>query len=326
MRIRPIDVQPRPDVFAAVMATGIVSLAAEDHRYRFISDALAGVAVLAFAAMVALVLTHGIQRGPHPLSDVDVAVRLFAFVAACTVLGARFGAYPWAIRAMTVVAWLAWLVLAPLTVRSMWQEGWAGLRDRAHGVWELVSVAPSGLAIVTVQLALVGRDGTLYAIGLAIWLVAIGTYAVITWLILWRVAVAPTDDLWQPDSWILMGGMAIATLAGDRLHRAALTIVTEDWLLTPVRSVTVATWVIATLWIPPLAYVTGRHLRLRFTGAWWAMVFPLGMYSSATFAMNIETHWRPFHAVSLGFFWIGFVAWLLLALAAVVAGWRALSR
>jgi tellurite resistance protein TehA-like permease len=172
----------------------------------------------------------------------------------------------------------------------------------------------------------VGRDGTLYAIGLAIWLVAIGTYGVITWLILWRVAVAPTDDLWQPDSWILMGGLAIATLAGDRLHRAALTIVTEDWLLTPVRSVTVATWVIATLWIPPLAHFTGRHPRLRFTGAWWAMVFPLGMYSSATFAMTIETRWRPFHAVSLGFFWIALAAWLAVALAAVVAFRRAQTR
>jgi tellurite resistance protein TehA-like permease len=327
MRIRPIDVLPRPDVFAAVMATGIVSVTAEDHRYRWISDILDVVAVLALGVMVALVLKHVRRwRFPYSLSDVDVTVRLFTFVAALAVLGARFQAHPWAIWPVAVIAWLAWIVLASLTVRSMWPHGWAGLRDRAHGVWELVSVATSGLAIITAHVALLGTDGELFAIALAVWLVAIGTYCVITWLILWRAAVAPTDDLWEPDIWILMGGLAIATLAGDRVHLAALTIVAEDWLLTAVRLVTVATWVVATLWIPALVYATSRRLHLRFTGAWWAMVFPLGMYSSATFAMNIETRWRPFQAVSLVFFWIAFGAWLAVALAAVVAFRRAQTR
>ena len=77
------------------------------------------------------------------------------------------------------------------------------------------------------------------------------------------------------------------------------------------------TWVLATLWIAPLIYATVRHLQLRFTGAWWAMVFPLGMYSSATFAMEVETGWRPFRTMSLVFFWIAFVAWALVAVAAV---------
>jgi tellurite resistance protein TehA-like permease len=327
MRTRLIDVQPAPDVFAAVMATGIVSISAADHRYRWISDTLAGVALLALVVMVVLVLRQVRRVGfPYPLSDLDVVVRLFTFVAACAVLGTRFQAHPLAIWSMATIAWLAWIFLMPLTVRSMWVQGWTGIRDQAHGVWELVTVATSGLAIVTAHLALLGRDGALFAIGLAMWLVAIGLYGVITWLILWRAAVAPTGDLWQPDSWILMGGLAIATLAGDSLHLAALTIVTKDWVLTAVRSVTVATWVAATLWIPPLIYATLRHLRVRFTGAWWAMVFPLGMYSATTSAMTIETRWRPFEALSTGFFWIAFTAWLLVALAAVVAFRRAWSR
>jgi tellurite resistance protein TehA-like permease len=309
------------------MATGIVSVSAEDHHYRWISDALAGVAVLALVVMIALVLRHVRRQGfPYSLRDADVTIRLFSFVAASAVLGARFEAYPLAIWTMAVIAWLVWIVLTPLTVRSLWPQTWAGLRDRADGLWELVSVATSGLAIVTAHLALLGRDTELFAIGLATWLVAIGMYGVITWLILWRAATAPDDELWQPHNWILMGGLAIGTLAGDRLHRAALAIGFQDWLLPVVRSVTVATWVVATLWIPPLVYVTARHLRLSFTGAWWAMVFPLGMYSAATFAMTIETGWRPFRTVSVVFFWIAFAAWLVVALAAVVAFRRARSR
>src|SRR6185312_16003899 len=138
-----------------------------------------------------------------------------------------------------------------------------------------------------------------------------------TWLIMWRVAAAPGDDVWRPDSWILMGGLAIGTLAGDRLHLAGLTIITHDWLLTAVRSVTVVTWVAATLWIPVLVYTTLRHLDLRFSGSWFATVFPLGMYSAATFAMTVETGWRPFQTASLVFFWIGFAAWLLVVVAGI---------
>lgn len=327
MGFRLIDVELRPDVFAAVMATGIVSVSAEDHHYRWISDALAGVAVLALVVMVALEIRHVQRQGfPYTLSDIDILVRLFTFVAACAVLGARFEAYPAVIWPLAVIAWLSWVLLTPLTVRHMWPYKWTGLRDRAHGLWELVSVATSGLAIVTAHLALLGRDEALFAVSLAIWLVAIGMYCVITWLILWRAAVAPADELWQPHNWILMGGLAIATLAGDRLHRAALTIGTQDWLLAMVRSVTVATCVVATLWIPPLVYVTVRRLRLSFMGAWWAMVFPLGMYSAATFAMTIETGWQPFETLSAVFFWIAFAAWLTVALAAVVAFRHARSR
>jgi len=45
-------------------------------------------------------------------------------------------------------------------------------------------------------------------------------YALMTWLILWRAIVDRRDrDGFAPDSWIMMGGLAIATLAGDVLHQ-----------------------------------------------------------------------------------------------------------
>ena len=50
-----------------------------------------------------------------------------------------------------------------------------------------------------------------------------------------------------------MGGLAIATLAGDTIHGLA-----PAWLGGPVLAVTVVTWVVATLWIPPLIYF-GLH-------------------------------------------------------------------
>jgi hypothetical protein len=69
---------------------------------------------------------------------------------------------------------------------------------------------------------------------------------------------------------------------------------------------TLMTWVVATLWIPPLAYATVRRL----AGVGWPTVFPLGMYASATYAMAVETGWHWFVEVSLVFLWIAVTGWI----------------
>ena len=139
----------------------------------------------------------------------------------------------------------------------MWRYRWTGLRDRARGGGELASVATSGLAIVAADLGFVS-----VAIGLLA--LAICLYCVMTGLVLWRAAHEPAaPDLFRPDMWILMGGAAIATLAGDHIHKAGV----DD-----IRPVTVVTWIVASLWIPVLA---AASVRLR-DGNWWAAVFPLG--------------------------------------------------
>jgi voltage-gated anion channel len=143
------------------------------------------------------------------------------------------------------------------------------LRDQAHGTWELASVGTSGLAIVTAQAAQhIGDHGWLM-VALPIWAAAMVIYLLMTWLVLWRaVAERQHRDGFEPDSWILMGGLAIATLAGDYIHQLA-----PGWLADSVRTVTVVTWVIATLWILPLIYfglhrISQRPEVLHFRGVW----------------------------------------------------------
>jgi Voltage-dependent anion channel len=47
--------------------------------------------------------------------------------------------------------------------------------------------------------------------------------------------------------------------------------------------------------------ITRRPDTLRFTGAWWSLVFPLGMYSVATDAMAAEVGVRSMQTISLVF-------------------------
>jgi tellurite resistance protein TehA-like permease len=281
----------KPDAFAFVMATGIVSIAAADHGFDGISDVLV---VLAAAGLVVLAVVGVFvwRRAPLDFSTPEAPIGLLTFVAACAVVGTRLkwsAPVHWSLAALALIGWL---VLMALVLRAMWRCRWAGLRDRARGGGELVSVATSGLAILAADLGLVG-----VAIGLLV--LALCLYGVMTGLVLWRVVHERTaPELFAPDMWILMGGAAIATLAGDHIHQAGVE---------GIRPVTVATWVVAGLWIPALAVAS---VRLR-DGNWWAAVFPLGMYSSATFASAVETGWHPLTTISLAFFWIAFAAWLL---------------
>ncbi|MGZ5362607.1 MAG: tellurite resistance/C4-dicarboxylate transporter family protein [Mycobacterium sp.] len=291
----------RPDVFAAVMATGIVSIAAADHGFSVISEVLIVIAAVMLPVLMVMVARAWRE---FDMRDPNVTLPLFTYIAACAVVGARLADHRIVLWVLAGMALQGWLSLMPLAVRSMWRHRWTGLRDRARGGWELAAVATSGLAIVSAEL-----DVLFWAV--VFWMLGICMYLVMTALVLWRVRHdASSPELVQPDVWILMGGIAIATLAGDHLHH----IMIPGPIADGVRAVTIATWVVATVWIPVLVYVAFR----RSVGLGWPAVFPLGMYSSATYAMAVETGWRWFVTISLTFFWIAFAAWLIVAGGALV--------
>lgn len=245
--------RPPPDVFAAVMATGIVSISAADHGYRWISLALAVIAACALPVLVVACALSWRRSPPDFFRDPDVLLRMFTYVAACAVLGARLAEYRIALWILAALALqFFWLTLTPVVIRRMWRIRWIGLRDCSHGAWELASVATSGVAILAADLHwLFGA--------LVFWALALVVYAVMTALILWRAFHERLDPGgFEPDGWILMGGLAIATLAGDRIHRV--------WPADAVVAITVVTWVLATLWIPVLVYFAIRRLNLRRVG------------------------------------------------------------
>ena len=282
------------------MATGIVSIAAEDHDIRVVSEVLVVLAVVTLPVLMVMV-TRAWRE--FDLRNPGVTLPLFSYVAACAVVGARLAEHRVVLGVLAGMALQAWLSLAVPAARSMWRLRWTGLRDRARGGWELVSVATSGLAIVCADLGIV-----FWAI--VFWVLGIALYVLMTGLVLWRARHdASSSELVQPDVWILMGGIAIATLAGDHLHHALLPGPIADG----VRTVTIVTWIVATAWIPLLVYVAVR----RSVGLGWPVVFPLGMYSSATYAMAVETGWRWFSSISLAVFLIALAAWLILAVISV---------
>ena len=124
----------------------------------------------------------------------------------------------------------------------------------------------------------------------------------------------PTEA--DPPAWIAAGAVAITVLAGSNLLLAAPASPRLDRVAPFIEGVVVLAWATATFWFPlMLAIGLWRHvvrkLPLRYHPSYWALVFPLGMYSAATFRMRA--------AIDLSA-----MAWLpKLAFAAALAAWLA---
>ena len=322
-----VDTDLRPDVFAAVMATGIISISADDHHYIVISCILTAVAIAALIVLIGLVVLKLIVRRTfafHHLDEPDTVLRLFTFVAAWGVLAARFEPHRLPFWVLGAVAVLAWLTLSPIALRSTATRNVGELRGGARGAWLLASVATSGVAIVLADAARFTGFRALYWLAVAVWALAVIVYGLITWLMVGAaVADRSVTDRSEPDIWILMGGLAIASLAGNHVYRA---LDASSPLRDGVKIATLASWVVASLWIPLLVYLSMRRVNtragsLRFAGVWWAMVFPLGMYSTSSEATSIDARLPALSTISLVFFWIALAVWVVVALAAV-RGWH----
>jgi tellurite resistance protein TehA-like permease len=217
------------------------------------------------------------------------------------------------------LALAVWLALVPRALVAARARPGTELREQARGTWLLPSVATEGLAITAADLATHARAPSLVIIATVAWAWGIVLYLVVTGLIAWRVlAKALRPEEVTPDSWILMGALAIMALAGDHILTAARTLRASAGLTDWTGPVTHGAWVLASLWIPVLLYaqlwradqVAGS---MRYQGAWWAAVFPLGMYSSTCAATATALRIPSLQTISLVFFWIAFTVWTLVA-------------
>lgn len=324
-----------PDAFAIVMATGIVSLAAGDHGFRVVSAVLATLATAAFAVLAAAWGAQFLARRGAIIADFrdpDVALRMFTFVAGACVLGVVWLEVPVAVWVVGVAAAAMWLVLIPLAARDVRSRPRTELRDHARGAWLLGSVATSGIAITAGDLAVIDSLGWLLDAGIAVWIAAWALYAAVACLIVWRAWAHPLRaESMTPDTWILMGGLAIAALAGAHLTDAGRVVGSLAGMADWVPAATVAIWAVATAWIPLLvAAQLWQAIRvpgsIHFTNVWWSAVFPLGMYATATAAIAGDVRIGALWPISLVFTWIALGAWLAAAAGLVHSAVRRMSR
>jgi tellurite resistance protein TehA-like permease len=313
-----------PAYFAMSMATGVVSMGSLLLGFGLIAKALLAVNLIAYPALVvitALRIARHRGRFMADLNDHRRSVGLFTTVAATSVLGSQFAVVG---QNLMVGRWLLgpaiglwaacmYTVFTLLTVR----EEKPTLAEGINGGWLTAVVATQSICVLGCLVAPTfgaGKDLLLFVL-LAFWLCGGMLYIWTISLIFYRYMFfrfLPSDLM--PPYWINMGAMAISALAGAMLIRNAPASALLRELLPFLKGFSLWYWATATWWIPMLVILAiWRHgvkrFPLTYDPLYWGAVFPLGMYTVATFRIAAVVGLPALGHIPRYFFCVAAVAW-----------------
>ncbi len=314
-----------PAYFGLVMATGIVSLAADMLGWPLLARALLALNAVQYPLLWALYL---LRAWRHPrqffddMLDHGKGMGYFTVVAGTGILASQcivlLDNVPagFALWALAAVLWLAltYTIFTAFTVR----HPKPALDRGISGAWLLAVVSTQALAVASALLA--ARIGQplrleLNLLALSMWLWGGMLYIWMMALIFYRYLFFPFSpgDL-SPPYWINMGAMAISTLAGSLLILNAPQAPFLVSLLPFLKGFTVFYWAAGTWWIPMLLVLgVWRHVVRRFPLAYdplyWGAVFPLGMYAASTWQMDRAMEFGFLHTLPRLFFAVALLAW-----------------
>ena len=311
--------------FGMVMATGIVSIAAQLLGHPILSRGLFALNLVAYAVLCALNMLRALRHRQRFFGDLIDHLRgpgFFTSVAATSVLGSQFLLLTGNDRAagvlwtLAVVLWVAlpYTVFAGLTIKRHKPTLDRGI----NGAWLLAVVATQSVAVLSALLA--ARLGQpirleLNFLALSMWLWGGMLYIWMMSLIFYRYTFFTLEpgDL-SPPYWINMGAMAISTLSGSLLILNSPDAPFLLSLLPFLKGFTVFYWATGTWWIPMLVVLAlwrhvYRRFPLRYDPLYWGAVFPLGMYAASTERMIEAMGFGFLDFIPPVFFSIALAAW-----------------
>ncbi|MGZ4680934.1 MAG: tellurite resistance/C4-dicarboxylate transporter family protein [Acidimicrobiales bacterium] len=293
-----------PGYFALVMATGIIATGAAQQDLTVVADGLFLIALGAFVVLAVLTAVR-VARYPRMLvSDLTHHRTGFSFltiVAGINVLGSsaavihQWWTFAWVAWIAGVVCWL--VLLYPPLLGVILGDPKPALGEGINGTWFLLTVATESVAVLGALLLAHHKepDQLLEITILAAFTLGLVLYLIVMTMLFLRWTFSPLgpDEL-QPPSWIAAGAVAITVLAGSNLLAARQVSPRLDRLAPFIEGMVILAWATATFWFPVMIAIgVWRHLvrrvPLRYHPAYWALVFPIGMYGVATYKMIAVT-------------------------------------
>ena len=312
-----------PRAFAMVMATGIVSVALRQAGSPVLSSALLWVASAAFVVLAAASVWRaaGFPRDVRAdLTRSDRVFGYFAVAAAASVLAARLSGRGQreVVTVLAVFTALAWAgaccaAIAFLTART----GTRRAITDVNGTWQLWVVGTQSVAIAATSAYAAGvvPDRLAAWAGLVAWCAGAALYLLVTALVIARlltVGLAPGDPFGP--YWVTMGAASITVLAAAQILHVtgpAVLAVSRPALT----GLALAFWSVASALIPALTVIgTARWLRGQaakgFRRELWMIVFPAGMYATASMRIGAEAGLPLIREVGTAAVWVAAAVWM----------------
>lgn len=312
-----------PGYFALVMATGILSIACHFLKMPLIPRVLFYLNVFSYAVVWGLTLFRIVRFPKRVWVDLTSHAKgpaFFTAVAGTCVLGSQFAIFqqpaliPVLLWGFGLLLWvfLIYTFLVAVTVAEPKPE----LENSLSGAWLILVVATQSVSVLGSLVAphMGAREGILF-FAFCMYLLGCMLYLPIISLIFYRwTFFRMTPIQLTPPYWINMGALAITTLAGSRL----ILNTSSDFLLQVLpflKGFTFFFWSTGTWWIPLLLLLGAwRHLYKRiplsYDPQYWGIVFPLGMYTTATFVLGEATQVPLLKTLAGGFVYLALLAWL----------------
>ncbi len=295
-----------PGYFALVMATGIIAIAADQQNIEWLSEVLYAAAAVGYVILTVLLVLRIILYPRSFIGDLETHTRGFAFlttVAGTNVLASAsavihgWWSLAWVLWWISLVLW-AFLLYATL-ISTVVRGNKPALGAGINGTWFLLTVSTQSIVVVGGLVFDRHASDALAFTLLAAFLVGIVLYLIVMTMVFLRWTfheLEPTEV--DPPAWIAAGAVAITVLAGSNLLIAGLESERLSRLAGFIEGMTVLAWATATFWFPLMIAIgvwrhVVRRVPLRYHPSFWSLVFPIGMYSAATFrmraAINLES-------------------------------------
>jgi tellurite resistance protein TehA-like permease len=324
-----------PGYPALVMATGIISNAFYFMGWFGFSHSLFLVNLFAYPMLILAILARAFRHTSSlwtDLLDPRMVFSFFTIVAATDVLGIQFDLRGYA--TLSVVLWLFafifWMFLLYFSFAVLSFLNTAHNANVVHGGWLIAIVGTQSLVLLGIRVAdhLPGYATDVIVLAHMLWGIGLALYAIFVTLFSYRIfffKLTP-EDL-SPLLWVVMGAAAISANAGASLILNNAKIPFLATMRPFIDGVTLIVWAWGTWWIPLLvSFGVWKHVVCRvplaYGPALWSLVFPLGMYSVATFRFSLATQFPVLQTVGRGFVWVAAAAWLASMGAMIATGIR----